>query len=74
MTERKIPPGEPDNKVPQEPSKDETSASAEEVPVEPNTPSTNDPQNDQPQPGDPDLLEKIRWVSSLSGLKQNNSS
>ncbi|CCC07088.1 unnamed protein product [Sordaria macrospora k-hell] len=69
MTERKIPPGEPDNKVPQEPSKDETSASAEEVPVERNTPSTNDPQNDQPQPDDPDLLEKIRWAKEW--IKQN---
>ncbi|KAJ4406494.1 hypothetical protein N0V85_004512 [Neurospora sp. IMI 360204] len=65
MTERKIPPSNvPDDKVPRESSKDEPtkdSASASEVPMESNTPSTNDPQNGQLQPDD-DLLEKMRWA------------
>lgn len=66
MTERKIPLGEPDDKVPREPSKDEATKDAKEASEETSTSSTDDPQSDQPQPGDPDLLEKIRWVSVAS--------
>ncbi|KAK1773530.1 hypothetical protein QBC45DRAFT_427457 [Copromyces sp. CBS 386.78] len=72
MTERKTPPGEPDDKVPREPSKNEPAkdldTSFKEDPAETNTPSTNDPQNGQPQPDD-DLLEKIRRAKEW--IKQN---
>ncbi|KAK3339570.1 hypothetical protein B0H65DRAFT_511754 [Neurospora tetraspora] len=73
MTERKIPPSNvPDDKVPRESSKGEPTkdleTSAREVPAEPDTSSTNDPQNGQPQPDD-DSLEKIRWAKEW--IKQN---
>ncbi|KAK3487959.1 uncharacterized protein B0T23DRAFT_219083 [Neurospora hispaniola] len=70
MTERKIPP--PDDKGSQEASpKDETTPNdettkdsgtpAKEVPTDPNTQSTTESQDGQPQPND-DLLEKIKWA------------
>lgn len=66
MTERKFPP--PDDKDSQEASrKDETAKDsgtpAKEVPTDPNTQSSNESQDGQPQPND-DLLEKIQWVST----------
>ncbi|ESA42933.1 hypothetical protein GE21DRAFT_6015 [Neurospora crassa] len=67
MTERKLPPRKtPDDKGSQEASPtDETTKDsrtpAKEVPMGPNTQSTNESQNGLPQPND-DLLEKIKWA------------
>ncbi|KAK3502891.1 hypothetical protein B0T13DRAFT_524920 [Neurospora crassa] len=67
MTERKLPPRKtPDDKGSQDASpKDETTKDsgtpAKQDPADPNTPSTNESQDGQPQPND-DLLEKIKWA------------
>lgn len=69
MTERKLPPRKtPDDKGSQEASPtDKTTKDsgtpAKEVPMGPNTQSTNESQNGLPHPND-DLLEKIKWVGT----------